>query len=113
MVIRSLVLLCTAVVTLMSGTDIDVKPKPNHTTLAGFVIEDGSRQPIQWASVQILGGTQGDATLENGSFMIRGVNPGEHKLVIAMLKYKSETIVVQAIQDSVILVVVPLQREHP
>jgi hypothetical protein len=100
------------VVTLMPGTDIEVKRKPNHTTLAGFVIDNESRQPIQWASVQILGGPLGDATLKNGSFMIRGVPPGEQQLVIMMLKYKPETVVIQAIQDSVTIVVVPLRREQ-
>jgi hypothetical protein len=111
LIIRFIIVLLIATFVTASDWRVEVRPKPNNTTLAGFVIDESSRLPIQWASVQIRGGTKGDATLKNGSFMIRGVEAGSHKLIVMMMGYEPRTIDVQVLQDSITTLVVPLTRD--
>lgn len=95
---------------MASDWKVEIRPKPNHTTVAGFVIDESSRLPIRWVSVQFLDGSKGAFTLENGSFMIRGVETGSHKLRLMMPGYETRAIEMQAVQDSVTTLVVLLKR---
>lgn len=93
-------------------SEVKVVPQPNYTSLGGFVLDEQTMMPIQWASVQIRGGTWGAHALENGSFLIHGLDPGNHELIAMMLGYKSESRTVYVKPDSITIVVFTLSRDE-
>jgi hypothetical protein len=92
-------------------SEVEVIPKPNYTSLGGFVLDEQTLMPIQWASVQIRNGPWGACSLENGSFLIHGLDPGNHDLIVMMLGYKSESRTVHIKPDSITVVVFTLSRD--
>lgn len=112
MIIRSISAIPILLALLMIQSQVDSNVTPNHTTLAGFVIDEKTRQPIQWANAQISGTPLGAVTLENGSFMISDVPPGDHKLVVMMMRYEPAKQVVRAEADSITVVVIELRRDR-
>jgi hypothetical protein len=93
-------------------SEVEVIPKPNYTSLGGFVLDEQTLMPVQWASVQIRNGPWGSFSLENGSFLIHGLDPGNHELIVMMLGYKSESRTVYVKPDSIAIVVFTLSRDE-
>src|SRR3954467_351941 len=64
-------------------------------TVTGSVTERGSSNPLQGAQVSIPGTRLGAAANANGSFTIRGVEPGSIKVRAQMIGYEP---IIQTVQ---------------
>jgi outer membrane receptor for ferrienterochelin and colicin len=61
-------------------------------SISGTVLEVGTRQPIEGASVVIEGTTLGTRTRSNGTYTILGVPPGTHTLTARRLGYGQQQV---------------------
>ncbi|HEY2581890.1 MAG TPA: carboxypeptidase-like regulatory domain-containing protein, partial [Mucilaginibacter sp.] len=72
-------------------------------TISGRVLNQANTKALANASVFLSGGTIGDKTSANGSFVLQGVKPGKYELVISIIGFESyhQTIILN--DDSIIL----------
>ncbi|MFB6257880.1 MAG: TonB-dependent receptor domain-containing protein [Flavobacteriales bacterium] len=61
-------------------------------TIRGKVISGGSGDPLIGANILVLGTGKGASTDMDGRYSIKGISPGEHKIVCKYLSYKDDTI---------------------
>ena len=70
-----------------------------HVTVAGRVIDESSRQPIEFASILIKESGQWAITDGNGHFSIKGVSTGKNTMTVQCLGYATHTLVLTITQD--------------
>ena len=70
-----------------------------HITVAGKVVDESSRQPIEFASILIKESGQWAITDGSGHFSIKGVSTGKNTMTIQCLGYATQTLVLTIIQD--------------
>ena len=70
-----------------------------HITVAGKVVDESSRQPIEFASILIKGSGQWAITDGTGHFSIKGVSTGKNTMTIQCLGYATQTLVLTITQD--------------
>ena len=70
-----------------------------HITVAGKVVDESSRQPIEFASILIKESGQWAITDGSGHFSIKGVSTGKNTMTIQCLGYATQTLVLTITQD--------------
>ena len=64
-----------------------------HITVTGRVVDESSRQPIEFASIQMKENGQWAITDVNGNFCIKGVSAGKTTMTVQCLGYATQTLV--------------------
>ncbi|MBR1410329.1 MAG: TonB-dependent receptor [Prevotella sp.] len=64
-----------------------------HITVTGRVVDESSRQPIEFASIQMKENGQWAITDVNGNFSIKGVSAGKTTMTVQCLGYATQTLV--------------------
>ena len=79
-------------------------------TIRGTVVNDRTNEPIEFASIQIQGTTQGTTSQEGGVFELTNVKPGFVRLVVSFIGFEtavSPEIQVQGNQTSFVDIALP------
>ena len=58
-------------------------------TIKGIIINEKTNEPIEFASIQIQGSTQGTTSQESGAFELTNVKPGFVRLVVSFIGFKA------------------------
>ena len=58
-------------------------------TIKGIIINEKTNEPIEFASIQIQGSTQGTTSQESGAFELTHVKPGFVRLVVSFIGFKA------------------------
>ncbi|RMH65217.1 MAG: PEGA domain-containing protein [Calditrichaeota bacterium] len=71
-----------------AGTPFTVQAQNTTHAISGYVYDAQTHQPLEYTNVYIDSLPIGSATLRNGSFVVRGVPPGRHTLVVNRIGYR-------------------------
>src|SRR6185437_132673 len=81
-------------------------------SITGTVISESSKAPVARASVFLSNSSVGTATSDNGTFVLRGIRPGQYTLVVSILVYETYSkrvlVVSNAIKLTIVLAAKPL-----
>jgi hypothetical protein len=65
------------------------RAQPEAVTLAGVVVEAGTREPLPGATVFLSGTQRGTVTDAEGRFTLADVAPGPYEVVVSLLGYRT------------------------
>ena len=77
-----------------------------QVTVAGKVVDENSRQPIEFASILMKESGRWAITDSNGNFSIKGVSTGKTTMVIQCLGYATQTLYLTIAKD------IPKMQSH-
>ncbi|MCG8607046.1 carboxypeptidase-like regulatory domain-containing protein [bacterium] len=90
MINNSLLFLMTAGLTFFSHFASDLVAQPNARDISGLVLDAKTNQPLAAANVFIANSTMGDASDDEGRFVIRNVPFANIELVVSVIGYEIE-----------------------
>ncbi|MBN2012525.1 TonB-dependent receptor [candidate division KSB1 bacterium] len=79
-------------------------------TIKGQVLNQKDGSPLIGVNVQLLGTLLGSSTHRDGFFFIRNVPPGQHRLLISMMGFQSETRQVSILTNSEYLLTIKMHE---
>ncbi|WP_192822223.1 TonB-dependent receptor [Rufibacter sp. LB8] len=77
-----------------------------QTTLTGRVLHATTRQPVQAASIGLLGSTAGTLSDAQGNFIL-GLPAGADSLVVSSLGFQTKTVAVASLKNPVLVLLAP------
>lgn len=63
-------------------------PSARAGSIAGFVTDADSGEPLAWANITLVGTTQGTTSNANGYYALPGIDPGSHLVRYTFIGYK-------------------------